>query len=167
MLSDTPACLFRREAAHRNTSDGETVLDAHWSLIRPGTLGRPHRSTIKVDSVSSMIRNKALTELTPGQRLRMSDKQLGAFFCGELFAFILVDRTRRAAERLARLHGCTFQFDATTGCGAFVKRHWTSGLLASLVESAIQWLGKFRPESLFAPPSANAARTTPGGLRNH
>ena len=95
--------------------------------------------------MSSMIRNKALTELTPGQRLRMSDKQLGAFFCGELFAFILVDRTRRAAERLARLHGCTFQFDATTGGGAFVKRHWTSGLLVSLVEFGNSVAGEISP----------------------
>ena len=86
-----------------------------------------------------MNRNKALIELAPGQQLRISENQLGVFFCGETFAFVLDPRIRRAAERVARWHGCEFQFYPATGCSAFVKRGRVSGTLLSLFESAIQW----------------------------
>jgi hypothetical protein len=86
-----------------------------------------------------MNRNKALIGLAPGEQLKISEKQLGTFFCGETFSFVLNPRTRRAAERVARWHGCRFQFFPATGCSAFVKRGRVSGGLVSLLESAIQW----------------------------
>ena len=85
-----------------------------------------------------MNRQKALIELTPGQQLKISDKQLGAFFCTETFAFVLDPRTRRAAERVARWHGCEFRFYSTTGHSTFVKRGRVSGTLVSTFESAVQ-----------------------------
>ena len=86
-----------------------------------------------------MNRNKALIELAPGQTLRMSEGRLGVFFCGETFAFVLDPCTRRAAERVARWHGCEFRFYPATGCSAFVKKGRVSGTLVSMFESAIQW----------------------------
>ena len=86
-----------------------------------------------------MNRTQALIELAPRQTLRMSEGRLGAFFCGETFSFVLDPRTRRAAERVARWHGCRFQFDAATGSAAFVKRGRVTGNLVALFESAIQW----------------------------
>jgi hypothetical protein len=87
-----------------------------------------------------MNRQKALTALTPGQQLKISDKQLGAFFCTETFAFVLDPRTRRAAERVARWHGCEFHFYPATGHSTFVKRSRVPGALVSSFESTIQWL---------------------------
>ena len=49
-----------------------------------------------------MNRNPALMELAPGKLLWVSERQLGVFFCGETFAFVLRPRTRAAAERVAR-----------------------------------------------------------------
>ena len=85
-----------------------------------------------------MNRNKVLIELAPGQQLRISETRLGAFFCGETFAFVLDPCTRRAAERVARWHGCEFQFNPATGCSAFVKRGRISATMVSMVESAVQ-----------------------------
>ena len=85
-----------------------------------------------------MNRNKALIELAPGQQMRISEKQLGAFFCGETFAFVLDPRTRMAAKRLARWHGCRFQFYTATGCSAFIKRGRASGTMVSMFETTIQ-----------------------------
>lgn len=84
-----------------------------------------------------MNRNNALMDLAPGQELRISGRQLGVFFCGETFVFVLNARTRRAAERVARWHGCRFRFNAANGCAAFVKRDWASGRLASCWETAV------------------------------
>ena len=86
-----------------------------------------------------MNRNKALIALAPGQQLRISETRLGAFFCAETFAFVLDPCTRRAAERVARWHGCEFQFYTATGCSAFIKRGRVSGTVVSLFESSIQW----------------------------
>jgi hypothetical protein len=86
-----------------------------------------------------MNRQKALIKLAPGQQLKISDKQLGAFFCPETFAFVLDPHTLRAAERVARWHGCEFHFYPTTGHSTFSKRSRVSGALVSLSESAIQW----------------------------
>ena len=86
-----------------------------------------------------MTRNKALIELAPGQILRMSEGRLGVFFCGETFTFVLDPLTRRAAERVARWHGCEFRFYPATGCTAFVKKSPVCGMLVSVFESAIQW----------------------------
>jgi hypothetical protein len=86
-----------------------------------------------------MNRSNALMNLAPGQELRMSDKQLGVFFCGETFAFVLNPSTRRAAQRVARWHGCTFRFNKITGSAAFVKRDRASGFLVSRMESVVLW----------------------------
>jgi hypothetical protein len=86
-----------------------------------------------------MNRNNALMDLAPGQELRISEKQLGVFFCGETFQFVLNPRTRRAAQRVARWHGCRFRFNPANGCAAFVKRDWVSGSLLSRLESALLW----------------------------
>jgi hypothetical protein len=94
-----------------------------------------------------MNRNKALIELAPGQQLRMSEGRLGDFFCGETFAFVLNPRTRRAAERVARWHGCEFRFYPATGCSAFVKRGRVSGTLVSLFESTIQWFEHMKSQA--------------------
>jgi hypothetical protein len=88
----------------------------------------------------TMNRQNALVALTPGQQLKISEKQLGAFFCTETFAFVLDPRTRRAAERVARWHGCEFHFYSATGHSTFVKRGRMPGTLVSLFESAIQRL---------------------------
>lgn len=84
-----------------------------------------------------MNRNSALMDLAPGQGLWMSEKQLGAFFCGETFAFVLNPRTRRAAQRVARLHGCGFRFNKANGTAVFVKRGRITGLLVSWFERGV------------------------------
>ncbi len=86
-----------------------------------------------------MNRNHALIDLAPGQVLWVSEKQLGVFFCGETFAFVLNPRTRRAAERVARWHGCRFQFNQANGSAAFMKRNRASGFVVSSLESAVLW----------------------------
>ena len=86
-----------------------------------------------------MNRQQTLIELAPGQQLKISDKQLGAFFCAETFAFVLDPHTHRAAERVARWHGCEFHFYSATGHSTFVKRGRLSGALVSLAESGVQW----------------------------
>jgi hypothetical protein len=84
-----------------------------------------------------MRRNPALMELAPGQVLWVSEKQLGVVFCSETFTFVLNPRTRRAAERVARWHGCAFQFNQANGSAAFIKRNRVSGFLLSWLESGI------------------------------
>ncbi len=86
-----------------------------------------------------MNRNNALMDLASGEVLWISEKPLGVFFCGETFAFVLNPRTRRAAERVARWHGCRFQFNQANGSAAFMKRGRLSGLLVSRLESVKLW----------------------------
>ena len=85
-----------------------------------------------------MHRNTALTRLAPNEFVLVAPNQLGAFFCGETFKFVLDPCTRRAAERVARWHGCRFQFHESTGCGSFEKRSRIMGFAFALVESAVQ-----------------------------
>ena len=81
-----------------------------------------------------MNRSPTLMDLGPGQVLWVSERQLGVFFCNETFAFVLNPRTRAAAERVARWHGCRFQFNPANGSAAFLKRSRASALLVSSVE---------------------------------
>ncbi|MDQ1256502.1 MAG: hypothetical protein QG656_1098 [Candidatus Hydrogenedentes bacterium] len=85
-----------------------------------------------------MNRNKALTGLAPSDFVLVEANALGSLFCGETFKFILDPCTRRAAERIARWHGCRFQFHESTGCGSFVKRDRVTGFAFALVEAAVQ-----------------------------
>jgi hypothetical protein len=85
-----------------------------------------------------MHRNNALTQLATNEFVLVDPNQLGAFFCGETFKFVLDPCTRRAAERIARWHGCRFQFHEATGWGSFEKRSKVTGFALALVESAVQ-----------------------------
>ncbi len=91
-----------------------------------------------------MVRSKALVELFPYEHLLINANRLGALFCGETFEFVLDPCTRRAAERVARWHGCRFQFHESTGCGAFMKRSRIMGVAVALVESTIQRLERWK-----------------------
>jgi hypothetical protein len=84
-----------------------------------------------------MRRIPALMKLGPGQVLWVSERQLGVVFCGETFTFVLNPRTRHAAERLARVHGCAFQFNQANGSAAFIKLGRASSLLLSWYASVI------------------------------
>jgi hypothetical protein len=108
-----------------------------------------------------MNRNKALIELAPHEVVLVTPRQLGAFFCGETFRFVLDPCTRRAAERIARWHGCEFQFHESTGCGSFEKRGWLAGFVVALVESAVQRLERWARSASWVPNHAHAATQTP------
>ena len=85
-----------------------------------------------------MTRNKTLMELSSGEHLLIEASQLGTLFCPETFVFVLDPCTRRAAERIARWHGCRFEFHETTGCASFVKRGKISGTVTAFLETAIR-----------------------------
>jgi len=86
-----------------------------------------------------MNRNQALAGLSPYDHVIVDANQLGALFCGETFTFVLDPRTRRAAEHVARWHGCTFEFHESTGTAAFVKRGRIAGSAVTLFETAVLW----------------------------
>ena len=81
-----------------------------------------------------MHRNSTLLDLAPAEVLRVSEKQLGVFFCVETFVFVLPPHTRRAANRVARWHGCTFQFNETNGTASFTKLDRASALIVRVPE---------------------------------
>lgn len=86
-----------------------------------------------------MDRNSRLMNLAPGEVLWVSERQLGVLFCGETFAFVLNPNTRAAAERVARWHGCRFQFNPANGSAAFLKLGRVSGLLVAAIEVVALW----------------------------
>jgi hypothetical protein len=110
-----------------------------------------------------MVRNKVLIELSPHEHVLVDANRLGALFCGETFEFVLDPCTRSAAERVARWHGCRFQFHDSTGCGAFVKRSRIAGIVVALIESAVQRLERWEHRVSSAaqnPASATRGATT-------
>lgn len=88
-----------------------------------------------------MNRNPTLMELAPGRLLRVSERQLGVFFCGETFAFVLAPSTLEAAQRVARWHGCRFQFNPANGSAAFLKLGRADRLLVSTLERMVLFGG--------------------------
>jgi hypothetical protein len=100
-----------------------------------------------------MNRNRALSQLAPNDLVLVEANALGSLFCSETFKFVLAPCTRRAAERIARWHGC--RFHESTGCGSFEKRSRVTGFALALAESAVQ-----RMERL-AHGQAHAVGVTP------
>jgi hypothetical protein len=97
-----------------------------------------------------MNRNKALTQLAPNDLVLVEANALGSLFCSETFKFVLAPCTRRAAERIARWHGCRFEFHESTGCGSFAKRDRVTGFALALVESAVQRMERLAQEQAHA-----------------
>ncbi len=69
-----------------------------------------------------MNRNKALTQLAPNDLVLVEANALGSLFCNETFKFVLAPCTRRAAERIARWHGCRFEFHELRAAAASKAR---------------------------------------------
>jgi hypothetical protein len=110
-----------------------------------------------------MNRNQALAGLSPYDHVIVDANHLGAFFCGETFRFVLDPRTRRAAEHVARWHGCTFEFHASTGTAAFIKRGRISGYAVTLFETLVLWVEHLSAASR-AGIDRRRASPTEGGI---
>jgi hypothetical protein len=67
------------------------------------------------------IMGKALDNLIPGESTEIDEAKLGMLFAPGEAADVIDERTRSAATRFARDHGCQFLFDGQSSRSTFLK----------------------------------------------